>query len=143
MSSCTRTALITSQAEAESMAQFVLELFQAGKRPMLTVEYGNRIRTPAQNRALHLFLSELADALNGAGLDMRRTLKPEINIPWTKETCKEHLWKPIQKALTKKKSTTQINTAEVAAIYDTLSRFMAEKHGLRTPDWPADEPPPF
>ena len=87
-------------------------------------------RTLTQNAALHLFFQLVADTLNGAGLDMRRTLRQDIDIPWTKETVKEYIWRPIQNAQLGKKSTTQLTTAEVGRVYDTLNRFMGEKLGI-------------
>lgn len=52
-------------------------------------------RTYLQNRSLHLFFTELANALNEAGLDMRKTLNPDVEIPWNSQSVKEHLWRPI------------------------------------------------
>ena len=84
-------------------------------------------RTIQQNKALHKFFELLADELNGAGLDMRKTLKPEIDIPWNKETVKEYLWRPIQDLQLRKASTKELNTKEIDKIYDTLNRFLGEK----------------
>ena len=90
-------------------------------------------RTKQQNKALHLYFQFLADELNGAGLDMRKTLKPEIDIPWTKDTVKDYLWRPIQSAQVKKLSTAELNTKEIDKIYETLNRFLGEKLKLRVP----------
>lgn len=133
-----KSMLLTSVAEAESMLQFAIELLQAGKRPLLTIEYGTKMRTAAQNRAMHLFLDRLADTLNEAGLDMRKTLKADVEIPWSGDNCKEFLWRPIQTALFGKKSSTAISTTEVNDIFSVIERHMAEKHGVRVPDWPED-----
>ena len=48
-------------------------------------------RTTKQNASLHKYFQLLSDSLNDAGLDMRRTLKEEIDIPWTPANVKEHL----------------------------------------------------
>jgi len=90
-------------------------------------------RTPTQNNALHKYFELLADALNDAGLDMKRTLRQDIDIPWTKETIKEYLWKPIQRAQVMKGSTTELNTSEVSKIYETLNRHLGEKTGVFVP----------
>lgn len=87
-------------------------------------------RTSAQNRALHLYFTQLAEALNNAGLDMRRTLRPDVDIPWNSETVKEHLWRPIQKAELQKESTTRLSTKDIDAVYDTLNRHLGEKFGI-------------
>ena len=95
-------------------------------------------RTTQQNKSLHKFCELLADALNDAGLDMRKTLKPEVEIPWNKDMVKEHIWRPIQEAVTGKHSTTEMNTLDPSQIYEIINRHMAEKHGISVP-WPSEE----
>ena len=95
-------------------------------------------RTLRQNKALHLYFTLLALELNKAGLDMKKVLKPEIDIPWTTESIKEHIWRPIQKAMTIKKSTTELERGEVTKIYETINRFMGEKHGVSV-TFPSEE----
>jgi hypothetical protein len=95
-------------------------------------------RSEAQNNALHLWLGRLAKELNDAGLDMRTVLKPEIEIPWTMLSAKDHLWRPIQKAMYQNESTTEPNTVEYGKIYEVLSRHLAEKHNIHVP-WPGSE----
>ncbi len=90
-------------------------------------------RTTLQNRAIHKYCANLAKALNDAGYDMRRTIKPEIDIPWAMDTAKEHLWRTIQKAQLGKDSTTQLETNEVSLVYETLNRHMASKFGITVP----------
>lgn len=90
-------------------------------------------RTNKQNAALHLFLRKLADALNDAGYDMKRVLKPEIDIPWSGELTKEYLWRPIQEAMLKKESTADLDTVEVSQVYDTLNRHLSNKFGISVP----------
>lgn len=87
-------------------------------------------RTQKQNNALHLFFEMLAEELNNAGLDMRVVIKPEVDIPWSKESVKEYLWRPIQKAQLNKKSTTSLTKSEVDEVYAVLMRHLSEKFGL-------------
>lgn len=94
------------------------------------MEKGGEQRTKAQNRAIHLALTHLADKLNESGLDMRRTLKQDVEIPWNGKTAKEYLWRPIQQAQLGKESTTELTTKEVNDVFETLARYLAEKHGL-------------
>lgn len=87
-------------------------------------------RTLRQNRALHKLFSLLAEELNSAGFDMRRTLKPGIDIPWNAKTIKEYLWRPIQQAQLDKESTTELTTKDIDDIFDTLNRHLGEKLGV-------------
>lgn len=93
-------------------------------------------RTLTQNRAMHLFFDWLAEALNEAGLDMRKTLREDVEVPWSAATVKEHLWRPIQEAMTEKKSTTEVTTVEPTAIHEVLSRHLGERLGVTCPPWP-------
>lgn len=87
-------------------------------------------RTTLQNRAIHKYFSILADALNSAGWDMKRTLSKQAEIPWSETTVKEHLWKPLQLAMLQKESTAKLETHEVSQVYETLNRHTSSKLGL-------------
>lgn len=93
-------------------------------------------RTIQQNKSLHLYCEMLAEALNEAGLDMRVVLKPEVDIPWTKESVKEHLYKPILKIMLDKDSTTEMDTVNPSEVYQVLDRHLAEKFGVSV-EWPS------
>lgn len=105
----------------------------------VTIKRQAKQRTMTQNAALHLFLTRLAQVLNDAGYDMKKTLKPEADIPWTPISCKEFLWRPIQEALTGKASTTEITTIEPTVIHETLCRHLGSKLGITCPEWPSRE----
>lgn len=94
-------------------------------------------RTLRQNRALHKFFTLLAEEFNDNGLDMRKVLKPEVDIPWTAESVKNHMWRPLQDAMYDKKSTTELTTLELTRVYEVLNRFTA-KNGIHVP-FPSEE----
>jgi hypothetical protein len=96
-------------------------------------------RTKQQNKALHVLYRLLADNLNDAGLDMRKTLKPSIEIPWNPVSVKEFLWRPIQEAQLGKQSTTELTTVEIDEIFNTINRHLGEKFGLHVPFPSIDE----
>jgi hypothetical protein len=95
-------------------------------------------RTLKQNSALHVFFQELSNSLNASGLDQRVVLKPSVSIPWTEKAIKETLWKPFQKAMYDKQSTTELSTKEMMDVYETLNAHLSEKFGVHIP-WPSDE----
>jgi hypothetical protein len=98
-------------------------------------------RTISQNRALHLWFNLLAEELNKAGLDQRKVLKPGVAIPWSGESIKEQVWKPIQQALYEKKSTTELlKKEEIDRIYDVINKHLSESFpGIEIPDFPSIE----
>ena len=100
-------------------------------------------RTDAQNRALNLYCQMLADALNDAGYDMKTFLTKfeyRLPVPWTQKSVKETLWRPIQKAMFDKQSTTDMDTIEPNEVYTALSKAIAEKTGVHV-EWPTREIP--
>lgn len=90
-------------------------------------------RSPLQNRALHLYFRHLSEELNDAGLDMKKVLRPHVDILWTPENIKEYIFRPIMKALLKKESTTELSTKEVNAVYEIINRHVSEKFGIHVP----------
>jgi len=94
--------------------------------------------TPAQRGAMHLYFEHLANALNDAGLDMVKVLKPGIDIPWTKQSVKDHLYKPVLEAMTGKESTEDMTTVDPEAVYKVLNRHTADKLGISL-EWPSKE----
>jgi hypothetical protein len=96
-------------------------------------------RTKQQNRALHVLFNLLAETLNESGLDMRATLKPEIDIPWSGPSVKEFLWRPIQEAQLMKHSTTELTTVEIDKVFDTINKHLGERFNLHVPFPSIDE----
>jgi hypothetical protein len=129
--------IINSTHSKELFITQMSKLYDEHKYLRLTIKTGKQ-RSDLQNNSLHLYLSHLAEALNDAGYDMKRTLKKEIDIPWGKESAKEHLWRPIQELLTKKDSTTKPTTEEYVYIYEVLSRHLVEKLGVNVA-WPSKD----
>lgn len=96
-------------------------------------------RTGQQNKALHLFFMLLAQELNEAGLSAQLVLKEKMELNWSPEMVKELLWRPAQRAILKKKSTTDLKKQEeIDLIYDHLNRHLSEKFGIHI-DFPSHE----
>jgi hypothetical protein len=87
-------------------------------------------RTLSQNKSLHLMFEQLANELNDNGLDVRSTLKEDIEIPWNAYLIKELIWKKVQKAQLGKESTTQLTTKEINQVFEVIARHLAQKFGI-------------
>lgn len=97
-------------------------------------------RTAQQNKSLHKGLQLVADSLNQAGLDMRVVLKPEIDIPWTTASAKEYLFRPIMEKMHQKSSTTLLDKhKEIEEVWETMMRFLMEKHHIDYIPFPHNE----
>jgi hypothetical protein len=88
-------------------------------------------RTLRQNNALHLWFELVAQEMEEAGCDLRSTIKAEITP--TAYMVKELMWKPIQKKLTGKKSTSELNTDEISRIYKIMDEAMARSLKISVP----------
>jgi len=94
--------------------------------------------TPQQRKALELFFRQLAETLNESGLDQRKVLKPSIQIPWSHDSIKNQLWRPVQEAMVNKESTTQLEPGDIDKIYEVLMKHLGEKFGVNIP-FPSEE----
>lgn len=96
--------------------------------------------TTQQRKALHLGFQLIADALNNAGLDMRTVLKPEIDIPWTKQSVKDYLFRPVMTLMTGKESTTTLDKSqEPQEVWETVMRFLMQNHHIEYIPFPSEE----
>ena len=99
-------------------------------------------RTGQQNRALHKFFSMLSETLNLAGLEMKLVLKGDTQIWWTVESVKEYLWRPLQKVMFQKESTTELEKQiEIDKIHEQLMHILGEKHGVEYIPFPSEKKP--
>jgi hypothetical protein len=100
----------------------------------MTISHVVSRRTDNQNRALHLYFTQLADALNNAGYDMRKTIRQNLEIPWTPHNVKEFLWRPCQKQYLQKQSTTELDKVQdINKVYDIVNRIVGERTGVHVP----------
>lgn len=88
-------------------------------------------RTIQQNRALHKFYDLVSKELNDKGLTVAKTIKADII--WSQSSVKEVLWKPIQEAVLKKKSTTELNKDEIDKVYDVINMALGQRFGIHIP----------
>jgi hypothetical protein len=86
------------------------------------------VRTLNQNNALHLLFTQLAEEMTKKGIDMKQVLKEGFDFPATPYNIKEFMWKPTQKLLFGKKSTTQLDkTEEINKVYDVMNKLLIER----------------
>lgn len=119
----------------------ILELcaqWQESKYLLVKVRTGQQ-RTLTQNNALHMWCKMLSDLLNDSGLDMRKVMRQDVDIPWTQASVKEHIWKPVQEAVIGKESTTEADRSEYTKVFEVISAHLAKKFGVTVPEWPRKE----
>jgi len=89
--------------------------------------------TKLQNRAMHLWFTQLAEALNKDGFDMRAVISPSVDIYWSAYTVKEHLWRPTMLAYLGKESTKDLETKQITEIYDIINLAISQRCGISVP----------
>lgn len=96
-------------------------------------------RTPAQNNALHLWLSMKAEQCRNAGVSPRMAFERTIELDMTPQIMKE-IFRTVQKVMLKKKSTTELEkVGEIDDIVEHLNRFFAEEFFLEGIPFPSNE----
>ena len=93
-------------------------------------------RSLAQNRALHLWCSQIAYTLNSSGMYVSQVIKAETE--WNMDKVKENIFKPVVKALYDKNSTTKLDKKEFDKIIDTITLALGTK-GITIPEFPSYE----
>lgn len=89
------------------------------------------IRTLKQNSSLHKYFELVSRELNDRGLTVSKTIKADI--VWSPASIKEVIWKPIQEAVLKKKSTTELTRTELDTVYDVMNMALGQKFGIHIP----------
>ena len=102
--------------------------FEKHKYLRLSLKTGKQ-RSGLQNKSLHVFCDQVAEKLNDAGFDFRLFIKDGYPVPFNAQLVKDYLWRPVQKAITGKDSTTKPERIEYIEIYDALNVKLAE-HGV-------------
>lgn len=95
-------------------------------------------RTGKQNRSLWKWATQYADALNDAGWDMKRALRAEINIPWTKDSFIDLVYRPVQEAMYGIESTREPDTKQMSQVVEVIIREMATRTGVSV-TWPSED----
>ena len=118
----------------EKLKELIIDAINNKKTIEFNIKSNNI--TLSQKRALHLYFRFIADELNNLGLTYNDKLfnDIEIEIPYTEIVVKELIWKPIQKILFDKTSTTEITNAEINKIIDVITLHLS-KLGLQV-DFP-------
>lgn len=129
--------IVNSDHAMKMFKQHIDELYAKDKYLVIKWSTGKQ-RSLKQNSALHVWCQLMADELNSAGYDMKKTLAHKASIDWTMGGVKEHLWKPVQEAMTGKGSTASVDKLDYVKVYETLNRHFGDKMGIHVP-WPTFE----
>ena len=108
----------------------LIQYIEDHKDEPIQFEVKRGTRTIRQNNALYAYWREVAAKMLAKGLDMRTVIKEGVPIDPTMELVKHQMWTPVQVALTGKKESSALTTAEVDQVYQRFSQFLAERQGI-------------
>lgn len=110
-----------------------------GKTFFVQIKRERGVRTDNQNRSLHLYFTHVAQELNAGGYTVQLVVKERMDLDFTPEIVKELIWRPAQKAIIKKVSTTTLDkVSDINEVYETVNRHLAEKFKIHVP-WPSQQ----
>ena len=96
-------------------------------------------RTWRQNNTLHLLFRRMAKDLNDAGFEIPHPFKPDLEIPYSEESVKELLYKPIITMYFKVDRSTELTTEQLSESMTILVDAVNRNTGVYTPI-PVGEP---
>lgn len=100
-------------------------------------------KTPTQRNAEHVWFRMCAEFCNEHGIEKRvvidRLSDRGIDMPWTEESWKEDVWKPILEKVTGATSTEDESTTDIDFLYSGLTRWFAQTFGETLPPFPSNE----
>ena len=103
------------------------------------IEFRRPLRTPKQNKALHLYCEWLASELRDRNMPfVEQYLNNEFERSWTMDLVKEKIFKPILKSISGKTSTARASTKEICDVADYIEKNLALKLGIDLA-WPSRE----
>lgn len=106
---------------------------------LLTVK-PRSLRSSLQNSALHKDCDLIAEKLNDAGIEKHAFFKQGYFIPWTMQSIKDDVFKPVMEIMYKKKSTKELekNSGEIEKIHEVIMRELGEKWHIEYHPFPHD-----
>ena len=138
------SALVNSDVSHARFLKRVQELYDKHKHVTFTWKTGNKV-TATQRNSIHLFCKWVAEACNEKGAYMEVTCKtfkkigPDaegefktktISTQWTKESVKEFIWYPIQRAVYPGASSVKdlkVKEHDLAQIFDPIIRHLGSQ----------------
>jgi len=113
------------------------------KEVEITIKKSIDKRSEAQNRALHVYFTQVSDEMVEQGVTVRailEALKEGVEL-WTTPVIVKEIWRIFQKAELKKVSTTELEKhKDIDIVYEAFTKFIGEKFQIYV-EFPHDPEP--
>ena len=129
-------AIIDREKALYDHIDYLRKQFDEHKHLRVEVLNGKQ-RSPTQNKCVHLYCEQVADELNRNGITCQMFFDPGYEVPWSMVTVKNNVWRPLQKAICGKVSTTEPLKTDYNVIYEHVNRKLSD-YGIHVP-WPSKD----
>lgn len=94
-----------------------------------------KLRTNQQSKAIHLYCSQVAEALRNEGYNMQAVVEniKKMEIVPDMKNVKEILWRTAQKSTVGTDSTTKLESKEIDKIYEAVNMFLGHYFQIHVP----------
>lgn len=113
-----QTWTVKNKDTADFFIAYIKDQVEQGVERVYSIQKMDR--TYRQNRTIHLLFRRMAEALNDAGFEIRHPMKPDLEIPYSEESVKELLYKPIITSYFKVNRSSELNTEQLSESMEIL-----------------------
>lgn len=113
-----QTWKVTDKNTAKFFVAYIEDQVEQGIDRVYTIQKMDR--TYRQNRTIHLLFRRMAEALNDAGFEISHPFKPDLEIPWSEESVKDLLYRPIISSYFKVDRSSLLDTAQLSESMEIL-----------------------
>ena len=125
--------------QVKSLHEFLMSRVETDRQTVSVKMRIGKTRSGRQAAALEVWCRNVAELFNSQGItrEVHSTIYGSgfLECEWRQATVKDEVWRPMQVALTQRKSTTEATTLEMAEIYEGLVLAFGNK-GVQLPAWP-------
>ena len=132
-----QTWTVKNQDTAKFFIAYIEDQVEQGIDRVYTIQKMDR--TYRQNRTIHLLFRRMAEALNEAGFEISHPFKPDLEIPWSEESVKDLLYRPIITSYFKVARSSLLDTAQLSESMEILVDAVNRNTGVYVPI-PSQEP---
>ena len=127
---------VTDQNTAKFFIAYIESQVEQGVDRVYTIQKMDR--TYRQNNTLHLLFRTMAKGLNDAGFEIPHPFKPDLEIPYSEESVKELLYRPIITMYFKVNKSSELDSEQLSESMNILVDAVVRNTGVRI-DIPSQE----
>ena len=124
--------------ESKLHAMTMLAQLPVGERISITIEKAAKRRTTTQNAAAHKWFRDIAMALNDAGYSVNDRHVIKMDVPFTEEIVKSHMFSKIIDSMFDEPKTSRLTKSQMSEAVEVMNRLLADNWNIYVP-FPSEE----